>query len=419
MEKTIFEIKKMDCPSEENLIRMKLDGISSIKYLNFDIPNRKLIIFHSGQICQKAAIVKKLLKGTYNHFSWFLPEKLGPLTAFFLKFLFSGVKFEKDQADVFKQLPEDAIIVFVSKHKSHMERLFFYGRRQSSGIPAPEIGIGYRVFAMQPLIRLFRIMAAHIDHWVRNLKFLDPFAGGYVQQALEEGRSAIVPLVNTGGYRLSKREVTDPLQFFLEMQTNSTRPICLVPYLFFYGSHTRSAATRPSTRSTGVDPKPGILYRLVLLFTAPERIFVEISEPLNLATTIERPQNARFSAEALTLNLRHQLLDQITRHRQSITGPILKPIEEIRQQILTTNRIRTFMKTWADRRKLTMFQVQQEAVKYVDEIAARPSPFLISVAAGIVKWLLSNLFEGTSVNVEGLKKMRQASRKGPLIIMPC
>ena len=40
----------MDCPSEENLIRMKLDGISSIKNLDFDIPNRKLTVFHNGQI---------------------------------------------------------------------------------------------------------------------------------------------------------------------------------------------------------------------------------------------------------------------------------------------------------------------------------------------------------------------------------
>ncbi len=50
MEKTIFEITKMDCPSEENLIRMKLDGISSIKNLDFDIPNRKLSVFHEGEI---------------------------------------------------------------------------------------------------------------------------------------------------------------------------------------------------------------------------------------------------------------------------------------------------------------------------------------------------------------------------------
>lgn len=52
MNKTVFEISKMDCPSEENLIRMKLDGISGIVNLDFDIPNRKLTVFHSGEIDQ-------------------------------------------------------------------------------------------------------------------------------------------------------------------------------------------------------------------------------------------------------------------------------------------------------------------------------------------------------------------------------
>lgn len=40
----------MDCPSEENLIRMKLDGISGIQYLEFDIQNRKLVVFHQNNL---------------------------------------------------------------------------------------------------------------------------------------------------------------------------------------------------------------------------------------------------------------------------------------------------------------------------------------------------------------------------------
>lgn len=36
----------MDCPSEEQMIRMKLSGIKSIRQLNFDIPNRNLEVFH-------------------------------------------------------------------------------------------------------------------------------------------------------------------------------------------------------------------------------------------------------------------------------------------------------------------------------------------------------------------------------------
>jgi Co/Zn/Cd efflux system component len=37
----------MDCPSEERLIRMKLEGISAIQDLEFNIPERKLIVVHT------------------------------------------------------------------------------------------------------------------------------------------------------------------------------------------------------------------------------------------------------------------------------------------------------------------------------------------------------------------------------------
>jgi len=47
MLKSEFHISKMDCPSEENLIRMKLDGIIEIKKLEFDLENRKLFVYHS------------------------------------------------------------------------------------------------------------------------------------------------------------------------------------------------------------------------------------------------------------------------------------------------------------------------------------------------------------------------------------
>ena len=50
MQKSYYHILKMDCPSEENMILMKLDGLSDIKKLEFDIENRKLSVFHTGEI---------------------------------------------------------------------------------------------------------------------------------------------------------------------------------------------------------------------------------------------------------------------------------------------------------------------------------------------------------------------------------
>ena len=48
MQKTTFKIAKMDCPSEEQMIRMKLNDLTHISTLEFDIPKRQLTVFHTG-----------------------------------------------------------------------------------------------------------------------------------------------------------------------------------------------------------------------------------------------------------------------------------------------------------------------------------------------------------------------------------
>lgn len=47
MLKSTFHIKEMDCPSEENLIRMKLEGVEHVKQLDFDLTNRELGVYHT------------------------------------------------------------------------------------------------------------------------------------------------------------------------------------------------------------------------------------------------------------------------------------------------------------------------------------------------------------------------------------
>lgn len=43
-------IPKMDCPSEENMIRMALSDVADIKSLNFDLAQRQLHVTHTGSI---------------------------------------------------------------------------------------------------------------------------------------------------------------------------------------------------------------------------------------------------------------------------------------------------------------------------------------------------------------------------------
>ncbi|ASK28095.1 cation transporter [Neisseria chenwenguii] len=57
MYKTRFKIAKMDCPSEERLIRMRLDGVAGVRRLAFDIAAREMTAFHE---CEPEAVFAAL-----------------------------------------------------------------------------------------------------------------------------------------------------------------------------------------------------------------------------------------------------------------------------------------------------------------------------------------------------------------------
>lgn len=61
--KSLFTISKMDCPCEENLIRMKLAEITGIERLDFDLAKRELTVFHHGEINPIESIVLGLNLG--------------------------------------------------------------------------------------------------------------------------------------------------------------------------------------------------------------------------------------------------------------------------------------------------------------------------------------------------------------------
>jgi Co/Zn/Cd efflux system component len=49
MNRSVFRIPKMDCPSEEQLVRMALEDLDGIRELSFDLPGRTLSVWHNGE----------------------------------------------------------------------------------------------------------------------------------------------------------------------------------------------------------------------------------------------------------------------------------------------------------------------------------------------------------------------------------
>lgn len=76
--RTTFDVKKMDCPAEEQMIRTALDGEDNIRHLEFNLMDRILVVWHSGEADTITDILVGLNLGTSFISSNKVPESQIP-----------------------------------------------------------------------------------------------------------------------------------------------------------------------------------------------------------------------------------------------------------------------------------------------------------------------------------------------------
>ncbi len=364
--------------------------------------------------------IHTFLKGTYDHYICFLPKQTDFLSSLALRALFSGILFDKKQASVIQSIPKDAIVIYTTKYKSYFEYLFYYTRYKDMGVNCPEISFSSKAFFWQPVSRLCRIFLAHVDYFFHYRAFPDPFKSGFIRRHLLSGTSALLPLVEKKGfYNRFVKEKTDPFRYLVEIQQTTDTPIYIIPQLMFFSKKPNRFNPTLIDIIFGTEEKPRTIRKLITLFKNPGKVFVEISEPLNLKDFIYLEKNVNIRSEQLAIFLRRNLLSRISLHRQSITGPVRKTKIELKENILTRRSLRKYMQQYAEKHNLKVWEVYKKADEHLDEIAANYSIASINFISVLVGWLIKTMFDGLIVNYDVISKIKEVSKKGPLVFVPC
>jgi glycerol-3-phosphate O-acyltransferase len=364
--------------------------------------------------------IDALLKGTHYHFFCFVPERPGYFSSLFLRLFFSGIKTDKQQIIPIKELPDDAVIVYTAQYKSYFEFFYFYTRYQQEKLPFPQLGFDYRFLSIQPVSRIFRAFFAHVDYLLRFRKRLNPYESGYVKEELLNGRAAFLSLVEEKGfYRRFVKAKTDPIRYLIELQKSIERPIFIIPQLMFFSQKPPHAIPTLMDILFGPEQKPGRIRKIVALFKKPDKIFVQTSQPLEPSSIFGKAENRDLTDKQLSVMVRRLLLDQTNRHRQSITGPVLKPVAELKESILTSKRLRSFMEQHAQKRDIPLYKVYKKADGYIDEIASDFNVGVVKFGEVMIRWFFNLMFEGISVNYDVLNRVRTKAQQGNLILIPC
>lgn len=361
----------------------------------------------------------RMLRSARHHYPSVLPGHFGRLTALALRLFYSGIRFEETQARVLRDLPPEAIVVFTTRFRGPFAFLFAHTRYRALGLPFPTIGLGCRMFFWQPLGRMLRIALYYLDCLWRFRRFPDPMADGYMESELQPGQAGFLTLIESRGFwRRFARPRRDPLEFLLVRQKAIDRPILIVPQLMFFSRNPRRPRQTLVDMLFGPEDEPGRLRRLAALFKKPGNVFAEISPPVDLRRFLERPEMATHTSDYQAAILRGELLAQISRHRQSITGPVLKSRGELKASILNSERFQQFMQAHAEGHQLSTAEVRAKAGDCIDEIAAALHPSWIRFYSAIVGWIFRTIFDGLALDAEGLSAVKRMALRGPMVFVP-
>jgi glycerol-3-phosphate O-acyltransferase len=266
------------------------------------------------------------------------------------------------------------------------------------------------------------VILAHIDFLFTRFSFLSPYKDQYYKEELTSGRTAFLSLFsNRVSYTRLIRSKTNPSQELIAIQKTTDRPIYIIPQNMFF-------SRRPVRKNFGVldfllgglNENPGSLRRLFLLISRSKNIFIEMCDPISLREFLSRPEIRDLSDDNQALALRRLLLSNVNRLRQRVTGPVIKSREEIKESIMGSHRLQTFVEELALNTDRQARDINREAYRYLDEIAADYSLNWIMTFDLVLNWMLKHIFDGIAIDQDHLEKLKQESERtqAPMIFVP-
>lgn len=119
----------------------------------------------------------------------------------------------------------------------------------------------------------------------------------------------------------------------------------------------------------------------------------------------------KTATDAMVHELRGELIDRIDKEKTAIVGPALKSREELIGMVLSDESLKAFIEKHAQEEKKDKARIKKDARRYLYEIAADYSETFIAIWKKVLTWLWNDIYDGLSIDVEGMAKIRNISKK--------
>jgi glycerol-3-phosphate O-acyltransferase len=351
-------------------------------------------------------------------YPYVLEHKPGFFLSWVLYRLFKKVSLDENMKQKLKEMHRHGTVVYAAKYRGQLDYLLYHYSFRLARLPYPRIAFDLNMFMVLPLTYLAKVFISHLSFLLKNGRLPSPYRTGFYKGAVEQGTTSLLFLVDPKGFsKQFVRAEKDQVEFLLETQKNMDRPIFLVPQLILYKKTPEKNYSNLGQILFGFKDNPGTIRKIVLFFRHSRRAFIDFGQPLDLKDYLASQSPARPLQEVAS-GIRQRLIESIDMQKRVILGPIMKSKQEIKELVLRDKAIQQEIEETAKGNNRKHKQLRKNAGKYFDEIAADYNMTYIQAFLMALNWFWKKIFEGVDVDMQGLAKIREWARKGPLIYVP-
>jgi glycerol-3-phosphate O-acyltransferase len=139
-------------------------------------------------------------------------------------------------------------------------------------------------------------------------------------------------------------------------------------------------------------------------------------EPFDLKAFLTA--NPDLSDAAAADKVRYAVTRRMERERSLVVGPTNKTPHRLREEIIKSPRLRKDIQETMRTTGRTEDQVEAEVDKELRKLCAAPDVYTVAFLHRLLDRVWNKIYDGISVDQEGLARVREAARHGPLILLP-
>ncbi|HNX24207.1 MAG TPA: 1-acyl-sn-glycerol-3-phosphate acyltransferase [Spirochaetota bacterium] len=330
-----------------------------------------------------------------------------------VKFFFNRIELDEESILIVNEHMAKGKIVYASMQTTYTSLYILINLLDKHNLPVPTLGLGFIPYSYQKIIIIYHEILTYFKKLFKpgENKFISNHE--YIARTLDQGSLSFSMLSRKLFVRRYVQIKTDAIEYLLEIQKKSDVPVFIFPQVIFWNRNPEKSGSILNSEAVG---DRGLLSGMMTMWKSATPAFLRIGKPVNLKEMLEAHNGG--DVKHLSRQIRNNLMEIYNYEKRSVLGPQIKSQQEMMEKVLYHKNVLDVIQQEINEKRIPEKKLRRKAYGYFREIAADFSIVYIRFFKATNDYLFRKIFDGIHFDIEDFKKIREASSKGPVILVP-